>query len=211
MEIGHADLKLENILVDDFSGKLSVVLADFGRSDELRNTLLKISKGVNTTTYSAPETFDDRQCLKSDVYSYALIVWELFKRKRVDFGKSMQAIFTSVVIKHETTFANMLKNLPADQYALPDVICDLLPQCWAKNPSSCLTAQQTLHHLEAIAHEFGDLSPLEVPPPYKQSTKPVASYIRALEKKAEVTAANIDPLEVSERKWRREKIMEWCD
>jgi serine/threonine protein kinase len=69
MEIGHADLKLENILVDDFSGKLFVVLVDFERSDELCNTLLKMSKGgVNTPTYSAPEALDELQCLKSDVF-----------------------------------------------------------------------------------------------------------------------------------------------
>ena len=165
---------------------------------------------MNTPTYSAPETFDGICGFPSDVYSFGLIMWELFKRWQVDFG-SIPGIYKAVVVNHESTFAEMLKTQPADWFPFPDVICEFLPKCWAKDPTSCVSAHHAFFYLDGITHQFEDHTPLIAPFPYNQYVKPVTSYILAVEKKSEVSGVFIDPVEPSVRKWEREKIVDWFD
>jgi serine/threonine-protein kinase len=69
----HCDIKPENfILFPD--GRLR--LADFGISKLARRTVL--GSGSGTVGYVAPEQAMGRSSLRSDVFSLALVLWELF-------------------------------------------------------------------------------------------------------------------------------------
>jgi serine/threonine protein kinase len=202
MEIGHANLKMENILVEEYGGVVTVVLSDFGRSQEMRDTLRRVTKAVSTSVYSAPETFDDMRGLPSGMYSFGLIAWELYKGQRVDFGSTPNAICKRVTACYKKTFADLLRNNPDDMYMLSDFVKEFLPHCWAENPSSRFTALRALLHLEGNAHHFGSFVPVTVPEPHNSSAKRITAYIRSIENYVEVTSANINPVEATRRTWR---------
>ena len=70
----HRDLKSHNLLLDD---TWRVKVADFGLSCTLRSD--QVSCG--TPAWSAPEVLRGGVCTKkSDVYSFAIVVWELLSR-----------------------------------------------------------------------------------------------------------------------------------
>jgi hypothetical protein len=192
MGIGHADMKLENILVEESNGFLHVVLADFGRSKDFSNSLRTLAVALETVTtilYSAPEVFDRNRYLSSDMYSFALMAWELFVGRRVALGKEMQIIMANVVYRHDVTFSKLLDYLPPLH-----PMRDFLPQCWAKEPSARLTAQRAIEFLELLSPHFGDLSPLVSPLSLAPLLKPITSFIRSLDDDPLIVAVNIDPL-----------------
>lgn len=74
LDIAHQDIKLENILLDDY---FNIKLADFGSAIDLAKTEGLSSKAIGTPAYMAPEVatlakgehFDARQ---ADVYSLGM-------------------------------------------------------------------------------------------------------------------------------------------
>ena len=80
----HLDLKSPNILVDD---KWRVKIADFGLARVRSNTLLSGNSAFHgTPEWMAPEmlraeNYDE----KADVYSYGVVLWELFALGTVPF------------------------------------------------------------------------------------------------------------------------------
>eukprot|EP00002_Diphylleia_rotans_P032506 TRINITY_DN6834_c0_g1_i7.p1 TRINITY_DN6834_c0_g1~~TRINITY_DN6834_c0_g1_i7.p1 ORF type:complete len:743 (+),score=123.55 TRINITY_DN6834_c0_g1_i7:182-2410(+) len=73
----HADLKSPNILVDQ---KWQVKISDFGLSKIKGKT--QGDKNVMSLMWAAPEVLKGQEPNeKSDVYSYAIIVWEIFSRE----------------------------------------------------------------------------------------------------------------------------------
>ncbi|EFC37135.1 predicted protein [Naegleria gruberi] len=81
----HRDLKSSNILLDE---RNTPKVSDFGLVKVLgNNTISQITKGIGTVYYLAPETFiaehqieNKEEATKLDIYSFAIIMWELFFR-----------------------------------------------------------------------------------------------------------------------------------
>ena len=81
-KIVHRDLKSENLLIDDhFTAKVS----DFGLS---RFIDLDAKMTVcGTPSWVAPEIFrEERYTEKVDVYSYAILLWELITQDKPHYG-----------------------------------------------------------------------------------------------------------------------------
>ncbi|CAM0945373.1 unnamed protein product [Alopecurus aequalis] len=73
--IVHRDLKSPNLLVDK---KYTVKVCDFGLSRLKANTFLSSKTAAGTPEWMAPEVLrDEPSNEKSDVYSFAVILWEL--------------------------------------------------------------------------------------------------------------------------------------
>jgi serine/threonine protein kinase len=89
-KIIHRDLKPENILLD---GNLQPKIADFGVSKVIK-TLgdSSISKQIGTPIYSPPEQMEEKAGINSpaaDVYSFSMIVWEMFSGKKPFEGRTL--------------------------------------------------------------------------------------------------------------------------
>ncbi len=87
----HRDLKPENILIS-YNG--DVKLSDFGLAKELnRLTMTRLGLLVGSLGYMAPEvTEGEKSCIKSDLFSFGAIAYELLSGQPPIYGDTAQAI-----------------------------------------------------------------------------------------------------------------------
>lgn len=144
----HRDLKTENILMDDF---LCPKISDFGLSkvnDAISKSLRinSISAFKGTPAYCSPEGFEDNQFTKAgDVYSFAMIVYEVMSGLAPFQGKNLDLI--SLVSK--ITNGERPK-LTSD---IPDAYQKLIEKCWLHNPLERPTFEEIVFVLKNN-HEF---------------------------------------------------------
>ncbi|XP_043922596.1 TGF-beta receptor type-2 isoform X2 [Protopterus annectens] len=158
--IVHRDLKSSNILVKN---DLTCCLCDFGLSLRLDPSLtvdeLANSGQVGTARYMAPEVLESRINLENiesfkqtDVYSMALVLWELSSRcSAAGDVKDYEPPFGSKVREHPCV-ESMKDNVLRDR-GRPEVpttwlnhqgmqkVCEIISECWDHDPEARLTAQ----------------------------------------------------------------------
>jgi serine/threonine protein kinase len=119
----HLDLKTANVLVDE---TWTAKIGDFGLAQQKRS----INAGrVGSPAYMAPEMLQSIAFTeKVDVYSFGVILWELFTKKEPFEGKYADvADLTNAVVNREQR-----PEMPAD---MPDKLRVLIEQCWAQSPA----------------------------------------------------------------------------
>ncbi|KAJ8515889.1 hypothetical protein ONZ45_g6752 [Pleurotus djamor] len=122
----HADLKGSNILVGD-DGK--TLITDFGLSQlqDQVSSLASRSKVSGTLRWMAPELLDgERLSRPADVYSFALLGWELYTGV-VPFGHIPERAFVRKVVDKQER--------PERPDNVDDEIWELLQKCWVHEPS----------------------------------------------------------------------------
>ncbi|OHT11076.1 TKL family protein kinase [Tritrichomonas foetus] len=121
----HRDLKSQNVLMDD---NLLPKVCDFGVSrilEDYDNAL--ITQKVGTPAWMAPEFFGQMEYTnKVDVYSYALILWELETGKAPFRGLRPPQIMEIVYNRHER---------PPMPPLASHSIKKLMQLCWSQKPS----------------------------------------------------------------------------
>lgn len=132
------------------------MVADFGLSDQLkRNSQTYDEAGYKGTPhYTAPEVLRGVYFDQSvDVYSFSLVIWELFTRKRLwrdlDWGS-----WSLSELRQRLCFENYRPPLPADgePYWTPR-LRNLLKRCWAEKPSDRDSFDGILKELDEAAME----------------------------------------------------------
>jgi len=76
----HRDLKPSNVMLVEEGGQLRVVITDFGlaRSQPAAQSVEELSRGLaGTLRYMAPEQLEGKGGFRSDLYAFALILFEL--------------------------------------------------------------------------------------------------------------------------------------
>ncbi|XP_063155529.1 receptor-interacting serine/threonine-protein kinase 2 [Candoia aspera] len=161
----HHDLKTQNILLDsDFHVKI----ADFGLS-KWRMVSMSLSRGEKsmpeggTIIYMPPEDYDGSQKLrasvKHDIYSYAIIMWEVMSRKQP---------FEEVINPLQIMYSVSRGKRPGtgEEYLPPDIphrelMLSLMESAWAQNPDERPSFSRCLIELEPVLRTFEEIPMLE--------------------------------------------------
>ncbi|XP_075995310.1 TGF-beta receptor type-2-like [Genypterus blacodes] len=170
--IVHRDIKSSNILV---KSDLTCCLCDFGLGLRLDNSLsvdeLANSGQVGTARYMAPEVLESRINLENvesfkqtDVYSMALVLWEITSRcGAIGEVKEYEPPFGHV---REHPCVESMKDSVLRDRGRPEIpnswinhpgiqlVCATIDECWDHDPEARLTAQ-------CVAERFGDIEHLD--------------------------------------------------
>ncbi|KAL3935282.1 MAG: hypothetical protein SGBAC_009171 [Bacillariaceae sp.] len=130
------DLKPEN-LAFDLRGDLR--LFDFGLAKELKEKdmtadgMYHLTGTTGSRRYMAPEVIQNKDYgLAVDVYSFAILFWELMSNRNAYAYSSVQKHFEMVVQRKQRP--NLKKMIPKNVPPQDSTICDLVEQSWSHNP-----------------------------------------------------------------------------
>eukprot|EP00002_Diphylleia_rotans_P015374 TRINITY_DN2985_c0_g1_i4.p1 TRINITY_DN2985_c0_g1~~TRINITY_DN2985_c0_g1_i4.p1 ORF type:complete len:2280 (+),score=353.77 TRINITY_DN2985_c0_g1_i4:93-6932(+) len=131
----HRDLKSLNVLVDE---SLKLKVSDFGLT-EFQNKRVHEENG--SLLWMAPEILDGQAHTKAaDVYSYAIVVWEIITRK-----EPYHDVDNLYSLPHLVKTENKRPLVPT---AVNSNLKSLLQNCWAQDPTKRWTFDQIISDLE---------------------------------------------------------------
>ncbi|KAK2840463.1 hypothetical protein Q5P01_014203 [Channa striata] len=170
--VAHRDLKSSNIVV---KSRTECSLCDFGLALRLDLSLTvddyANSGQVGTARYMAPEVLESRVNLEDpeafkqmDVYSMALVLWEMASRcHAIGEVKSYEPAFGSKVC--EQPCVDSMRDLVLRDRGRPDipsawtqhqgmnVFCFTITECWDHDPEARLTAHCVVERLSALQQQ----------------------------------------------------------
>lgn len=174
----HQDLKTQNILLD---GEYHVKIADFGLS---KWRYLSVSKASGskptemggTVIYMPPEKYEPstnhkgrRGDVKHDMYSFAIIMWEVLSRQipYEEMTNPMQIMFSVIRgTRPDTSYDSLPVHIPNRE-----ILLSLITSGWTANPDERPSFLQCLIELEPMFRGFDDIEFLEAVLEIKRSKR----------------------------------------
>uniref|UniRef100_A0A7S4EAV5 Protein kinase domain-containing protein n=1 Tax=Pelagomonas calceolata TaxID=35677 RepID=A0A7S4EAV5_9STRA len=128
-KIEHRDLKTHNVLLTH-DGRCKVTDFGLSRCEELKTfttTATMRDSAAGTPAFMAPELFEDNTFTeKSDVYSYAVVLWEIYDRGIPWAGLKPQQILYKLIKEQRL---DVPKSMPRD-------LSSLMERAWAQDPDA---------------------------------------------------------------------------
>ncbi|GAM27271.1 hypothetical protein SAMD00019534_104460 [Acytostelium subglobosum LB1] len=137
----HRDLKSHNLLVDEH---FRVKISDFGLSTRFKQHLDKKTTmtPVGTPCWTAPEVLrNDPYTEKADIFSYAIVLWELVTRQDPYQGMPTFQIVISV---------GQHRLRPVVPSNVSGAFTRLLTECWSEDPTQRPSFQEIVKRLEGM-------------------------------------------------------------
>jgi len=147
----HRDLKLSNLLVDN---NYKVLVCDFGLAQMKPKDVANLGYDPHgSPLYMAPEVFVGDYNEKCDIYSFAIVLWEILTQSQAfeDIEDDLPAFI------HAVCDNNFRPEIPRD---CPSRIAKLLEDCWQKEPSARPSFSSIITRLDRILVDVAINDPL---------------------------------------------------
>nr|CAD2139385.1 unnamed protein product [Meloidogyne enterolobii] len=139
----HRDLKSKNVVIGCLGNKNSpqCKICDFGTSKDLTSSWTAPSWG-GTAAWMSPEIISQREGITTatDVWSFAVVLWELFSRQ-VPYNGLTEFKIYSIISQHGVRLC-----IPD---TCPEPLADLLERCWRQSPKIDLKCAMVYKDLRA--------------------------------------------------------------
>ncbi|TSQ58041.1 Ankyrin repeat and protein kinase domain-containing protein 1 [Bagarius yarrelli] len=147
----HLNLKLSNILLDDH---LHVKISDFGviqwDDSSSKTAFAEHLAARGNISYVPPETFSQNPeppTSKYDVYSFAIVMWEILTQKRPYCGMNM----TEILIRVTSGKRPSVEKVQDDQPHQCEEMSSIMQQCWRQDPSERPAFYEIVRLTEALS------------------------------------------------------------
>ena len=142
----HRDVKPDNILIEDESGK--PLLTDFGvaRSVASKETLTQVGTTLGTPHYMSPEQAAGEKEIdgRSDLYSLGVVGYQMLSGRLPFEGDNVR----EVMVQHVTKEPVALKTLVP---SLPDDLVRTIAHCLTKEPDNRVADGQSIQNAFGVA------------------------------------------------------------
>ncbi|KAL4647497.1 ankyrin repeat and protein kinase domain-containing protein 1 [Arapaima gigas] len=148
----HLNLKPTNILLDDH---LHVKISDFGliKWEEYSSSMEFIEhlSSRGNISYIPPEIFTqspDAPGTKYDVYSFAIVMWEILTQNKPYQGPNNMM---KVIMKVSSGKRPSVEKIPDDKPQECDGMIDIMQRCWQQEPTGRPPFSETIKETEALS------------------------------------------------------------
>ena len=153
----HRDVKPDNILIEDESGK--PLLTDFGiaRSVTSGETLTQIGTTLGTPHYMSPEQASGERDIdgRSDLYSLGVIGYQMLSGRLPFEGDNIREVMLQHVTKEPVALKTLVPSLPED-------LARIITQCLAKEPDERFADGQSIQRAFGVASAAEEAVPEEI-------------------------------------------------